>query len=519
MPGLDRKRKGYWKKTEAKKPHTLVSLPEPPPMWTKHLEAHRTIYMRVTVVPSSSQSVTTHCVVISDDGTWSVSLHGLEVTPSQCAPLSGIPRVLDSSRVNTLLRILNEYKICAGNPDQVFIPLAKARKGVFKGQNGVTITARQDTQYPVEGENGTIVGTIRSEGCQLLICQGVQTRCQNCNAHQNSLRKMLSRSTKGKEKSLAPDSHVNLRYLNTPEKQQKHQQMKAGITSAQRESSRLLATINALQQQSTVELDSSMSEDMLQIVSKDAMFPEGSPMRLLWEQQKQALSAQSTKGMRWHPLIIKWRLSLRLKSPAAYRTLTESGFLVLPSERTLRDYTHYINALTGYNDEVDVHLAEASRLKDTPPYQRCVILAIDEMHIKEDLVFNKHSGRLIGFVNLGDADTALSSMNDVETKSPTVANHMLVVMIQFLFKNLNFVYAVFPTVGAAGYEIYSIIWEAISRLEMFLGLKVCILCEQCLHGCYTHIGNILFVYVYRYLALPVIVPHPIGSSIACVVQP
>lgn len=303
MPGLDRKRKGYWKKTEVNKPHARISLPDPPPMWTKQLEAHRTIYMRVTVVPSSSQSVTTHCVVISDDGTWSASLHGLEVTPFRCAPLSGIPRVLDCSGVNTLLRIINEHKICAGNPDQAFIPLAKARKGVFKGQNGVTVTARQDTQYPVEGESGTIVGTIRSEGCQLLICQGVQTRCQNCNAHRNSLRKMLSRSAKGKEKSLAPDSHVNLRYLNTPEKQQKHQQMKTGITSAQRESSTLLAAINALQQQSTVELDDSMSEDMLQIASKDNMFQEGSPMRLLWEQQKQALSAKSMKGMRWHPLM------------------------------------------------------------------------------------------------------------------------------------------------------------------------------------------------------------------------
>ena len=212
---------------------------------------------------------------------------------------------------------------------------------------------------------------------------------------------MPSRSTKGKEKSLAPDSHVYLRYSNTPEKQQKHQQMKAGITSAQRESSRLLATINAL--------------DMLQIVSNDATFPEESQMRLLWEQQKQALSAQSTKGMRWHPLIVKWCLSLRLKSPAAYHTLTESGFLVLPSERTLRDYTHYINALTGYNDQVDVHLAEAARLKDMPAYQCCVILAINEMHVKEDLFFNKHSGRLIGFVNLGDADTTLGLMNDVET--------------------------------------------------------------------------------------------------------
>ena len=27
---------------------------------------------------------------------------------------------------------------------------------------------------------------------------------------------------------------------------------------------------------------------------------------------------------------------------------------------------------------------------------------MDEMHVKEDLVYNKHSGGLIGFMNLGD---------------------------------------------------------------------------------------------------------------------
>ena len=57
--------------------------------------------------------------------------------------------------------------------------------------------------------------------------------------------------------------------------------MKVGSASAQRESSRLLASINALQQQSTVELDESMSEDMLEIASEDDIFPEGSPVKLL----------------------------------------------------------------------------------------------------------------------------------------------------------------------------------------------------------------------------------------------
>jgi len=30
-----------------------------------------------------------------------------------------------------------------------------------------------------------------------------------------------------------------------------------------------------------------------------------------------------------------------------------------------------------------------------------VVLVIDEMHLKEELVYDKHEGCLIGFVNLG----------------------------------------------------------------------------------------------------------------------
>ena len=219
-------------------------------MWTRTLEDHHAIYMCTTVLPPHSRAVTTHCLVVTEDGTWSVTLHGLDLDPSKCVPLNGVPTVLDRSGVRTLLCILSEYKICAGNPDKSFVPLATSRKGVFKSQNGLTITAHHDTQYPVEGEEGTSVGTIRSTECQLLISPA-KIRCQFCISHRHSLRSMFSRFSKGKEKLVAPDSHTNLRYLNTPEKQQKFKQMRMEITSTQRESSRLQTTLNALHQQSS----------------------------------------------------------------------------------------------------------------------------------------------------------------------------------------------------------------------------------------------------------------------------
>ena len=43
--------------------------------------------------------------------------------------------------------------------------------------------------------------------------------------------------------------------------------------------------------------------------------------------------------MRWHPRMIKWCLNIKLHSSAAYEAIRESGFISLPSSRTLRDYT------------------------------------------------------------------------------------------------------------------------------------------------------------------------------------
>ena len=47
----------------------------------------------------------------------------------------------------------------------------------------------------------------------------------------------------------------------------------------------------------------------------------------------------------------------------------------------------------GYQDDVDVHLSRLVNLDLSPPYQKLVVVTIDEMKIKEDLVFNKHSRR------------------------------------------------------------------------------------------------------------------------------
>ena len=68
---------------------------------------------------------------------------------------------------------------------------------------------------------------------------------------------------------------------------------------------------------------------------------EGTFQGLFWEQQTRANSLGSSKYMHWHPLIIKWCLYLRhLSGNKTYELLHDSRCVKLPSQRTLRDYTH-----------------------------------------------------------------------------------------------------------------------------------------------------------------------------------
>jgi len=130
-------------------------------------------------------------------------------------------------------------------------------------------------------------------------------------------------------------------------------------------------------------------------------YPEGSFQRLFWDQQIQASSHSNPKSMKWHPIFIKWSLYLKYLSGKSYELLRKSKCIKLPSKSTLRDYTHHIPSKTGFSTENDQQFVDAAFLSEK--LNKYVLLVMDEMHIKHDLVYDKHSGSLIGFVDLGNA--------------------------------------------------------------------------------------------------------------------
>ncbi len=100
----------------------------------------------------------------------------------------------------------------------------------------------------------------------------------------------------------------------------------------------------------------------------------GSFARIFWDQQLQASSLKDARSMRWEPMMICWCLYLRHLSTGAYETLRSSGALKLPSQRTLRDFTHFTQATSGFSSEVDRQLMDLASIGTCPEREKFVVI-------------------------------------------------------------------------------------------------------------------------------------------------
>ena len=136
------------------------------------------------------------------------------------------------------------------------------------------------------------------------------------------------------------------------------------------------------------------------------------------------------------------------------KPLRQSKCISLPSQRTLRDYTHHLKSEAGFSAGVDSQLLSAAKLEKCEERDKCVLLLLDEMYVKQDLVYDKNTGELIGFINLGDINNhflALErSISSPEESTEVLARTMMVFMVKGLFSRLEFPYAHFPCHNLTG---------------------------------------------------------------------
>lgn len=285
---------------------------------------------------------------------------------------------------------------------------------------------------------------------------------------------------------------TNHRYLNTPEKIDRLRSLSQKSRQLQRTVKGLKDKLDRVLDIRGVCIDDDMSTDLKEVMctsNNDVLsrFPEDSFQYIFWKHQMESLgrSGKNSNGNRWHPLMIRWCLYLRHFSSKSYDAVRESGCIALPSQRTLRDYSNSTKAGAGFSQEVDQQLLEAATLHISPSYHRLTVLLLDEMHVREELVYNKHSGKLVGFVNLGDINNHLSRFEEFLASDenegltctastqyvPNLANSIMVFMVRGIFTKLSFPFAMFPCLGLVGEQLFTLFWECVFRLER-LGFKV-----------------------------------------------
>ena len=292
-------------------------------------------------------------------------------------------------------------------------------------------------------------------------------------------------ASRGKKRAAIPEtpsdnlsSHINYRFLSTPEKVARLHCLRRKNRALSLRIKRLNSKVAAAIETDGVILDGQTSTDIQTIMEDEnklvcSKYPKNSFPFVFWKQQMECSLKQGKlkNRIRWHPLMVKWCIYLRHQSSKAYETLRDSG-IALPSQRTLRDYSNAVKAAPGFSLEVDQQILQAAKLASSPDYHRLVVLLIDELHIKEELIYDKHSGQLIGFVNLGKINNHLArfeqSLFDDDhptVNNPPLAKSMLAFMVRGLFTKLKFVYAQFPCISLTGEQLFCPFWEAVFRLE------------------------------------------------------
>ena len=87
---------------------------------------------------------------------------------------------------------------------------------------------------------------------------------------------------------------------------------------------------------------------------------------------------------------------------------------------------------------------------------------MDEMKIQENLVWDKHTCKLIGFVDLGDVDVNYTVLQEPNK----LASHILVFWIRNDVNPFKFSLANFATTSATCTQMFLLVWKAINICEL-----------------------------------------------------
>lgn len=305
--------------------------------------------------------------------------------------------------------------------------------------------------------------TFRSSQCKRLVSTRTW-RCAECTKLLRPLRRKLT-SSQQEPKLNTPNVH-----LTEEQKLRKLKSQRSALDTAKQKIKLLHKKIEGLVEKEGVSIDNDIFDGLSEILKSHDIAPA---QEIFLHQQVKAAQVKKKSSMRWHPTMIRFALSLHLNSPAAYEELRDTGMIKLPCRRTLFDYTHVKPLEEGIDNLVLESVIK--RVATFQKYQKYHVLIADEMYISKNLVFQKSSGRMIGFTKLDEADKEVKALNafldlenpekEVVDPKQEVASRVLCYMVKGTANNIKEVVASYAVTNVSSSQMYLWTWHVISALE------------------------------------------------------
>ena len=239
-----------------------------------------------------------------------------------------LPQTLDRDTANYLFSKLSKARLCCGNADFPHLVTEKFKMGTalsFEDNQG-EVKARIEGQYFQQIDQDCV---IRSVDCKTLVFPTTEfhsNRCESCTEHRKTLNRLEHRRRKRVEDNMGTKPQVAHMTRESLEAKSRDQAKEKKLL--RQEVKRLSAKIEQSVSTQGVSVSPTVNDILTETIQKKSPFPEGSPMALLWDQQSRMASLKSRTSMRWHPMIVRWSLSIYLNSPSTYKRMRNSGNLL-----------------------------------------------------------------------------------------------------------------------------------------------------------------------------------------------
>ena len=424
-------------------------------------------------------------LIISKDGNLKLYIHG-ELLPNDHDIYSKIVNVDFYTRTNReiideiihIIGVLRLFEVCTGVTKLKY-------QGLWKKMQGCVI------------DNNLFKETRFQQACRSNLCKRIvpQSRreCSSClNLAKKFARKLQSVSNipiSPSGRIITPNKHKPFSALTTPEKKARSERYMKNIRNLKKQNERLREKVRNLIEEQGVDIDEEVDDYL-----EDALIdPENEPKivsasdfhKIFLQQQMEARKKKGRTGHRWHPLMIRFALHLKMVcTNTGYRSLR--GFLELPSERRLFDYSHVYEVREGcHNDIIQDVGKEVASMKHG--YQKYHSLFFDEIYISQNLVARKSDGKVVGYSHLDEVtEEILRLENSVQAAAegvpegpvkPEVAKTILAYMVKGTASKVKNVVAAYSISALTKEDIFTYTWEVVERLETS-GIKiVTIVCD------------------------------------------